>query len=252
MATSESSYRESHKGKGDDYQADFSADVNPHRAMVWSLEKRALTRMVSKLYPARAPRHLDFACGTGRILAHLAPLVADSTGVDISASMLELARRSAPAATIIEADLTRQNPIADERFDLITAFRFFPNAEPSLRSAVMRILASQLCEGGHLIFNNHKNETSLVRRILKWRGHLIPEATLNRREIDELLGDAGLSRIDCVPLACLPFTEQHMLQPAKFVEALERGMSLIPGVESIAQNTIYLATAATAATPLNP
>ena len=33
-------------------------------------------------------RYLDFACGTGRITAIVAPLVGESVGVDVSESML--------------------------------------------------------------------------------------------------------------------------------------------------------------------
>jgi predicted TPR repeat methyltransferase len=240
--TSGPSYRDSHIGKGTDYQNDFSADVNPHRAMVWNLERRALDRLIAKHYPGRQPKHLDFACGTGRILGHLHRLVASSTGVDISPTMLEVARSAVPQATIYEADLTASDPIEAERFDLVTAFRFFPNAEPALRSAVMGILASHLAEGGRLIFNNHKNERSLARRIAKMRGNVSAEPTMTRQEVDALLAEAGLEVIDHVSLAALPLTEQHMPLPVKLAEALEGLMSLAPGVEAIAQNTIYVAT----------
>ena len=87
-----------------------------------------------------APRtplvHLDFACGTGRILEYFAGRVDSSTGVDVSDSMMEVAGRWPPKAELIEADLTQNDVLGDRRFNLITAFRFFPNAEPELRQAV--------------------------------------------------------------------------------------------------------------------
>ena len=46
----------------------------------------------------------------------------------------------AARATLVEGDLTREPLLGERRFDLVTAFRFFPNAEPALRRDVMAAL----------------------------------------------------------------------------------------------------------------
>ncbi len=62
---------------------------------------------------------------------------ASATGIDVSASMLAVARQSAPSAEIVEGDPTREDLLSERHFDLITAFRSFPNAEDPLREAAM-------------------------------------------------------------------------------------------------------------------
>ncbi len=103
------SYRDSHINKGLDYDETFTK--LPHRAVLWKLEQQLLKRLVKELFPMKRPTHLDFACGTGRILAHLESVTESQVGIDVSPSMLEVAKNNNPSATIIESDLTRENPL---------------------------------------------------------------------------------------------------------------------------------------------
>ena len=89
--------------------------------MVWRLEQRALDRMLRDRLAPGTVKHLDFACGTGRILEHFLPRVASATGVDVSASMMKVAAQVAPGAELIEADLTKADVLGERTFDLITA-----------------------------------------------------------------------------------------------------------------------------------
>ena len=185
-------YTDRHKGRGAEYHDTFSPEVNPYRAMVWRLEQRAVEAALRDYVPAGRPTHLDFACGTGRILEFFAGRVASSTGVDVSKSMMEVARSSAPDAELIEADLTQQDALGERRFDLITAFRFFPNAEPELREGVFRVLGRHLAPAGVLIFNNHKNRDSLRGRFARLRGRGSATGTMTHAEVERLLPLAGL------------------------------------------------------------
>ena len=128
-----SSYRDSHLTKGMDYHSNFQQ--NPRRKLLWDIERGILDQIFKHHFSGRQVEHLDFACGTGRILAFMQPRVSSSTGVDVSTAMLEVARAATPNAQIIHADLTRESALGDRKFDLITAFRFFSNAEPKLRTA---------------------------------------------------------------------------------------------------------------------
>ena len=240
---SSSSYREAHKTKGEDYHVKFS-DM-PHRAMLWRMEQRFLRQLVSNLFPGRRPTYLDFACGTGRVLAHLAPLTESPVGIDVSASMLEVARKGVGSAEVIEADLTRDDPLGARQFQLITAFRFFPNAEPELRSAAIAALARHLHPEGYLVFNNHKNTASLARRVSRWLGRLRPPTdrgpgTMSRGEAYELAAEAELRILREHPIGALPFTDRHMLRPAWLLGALESALSRVPGTSAIAQNLLYV------------
>jgi SAM-dependent methyltransferase len=240
LAKTTMGYTESHKGKGSNYHQTFAPEVNPHRAMLWRLERRALDEVLRRhLMPGKIA-HLDFACGTGRILGHLSRHVASATGVDVSPSMMEVARGVAPGAELIEADLTQRDILGERQFDLITAFRFFPNAEPELRRAVVRVLARHLAPRGVLVFNNHKNRNSLHRRISRLLGREAPGLTMTHAEVESLVADAGLRIVEVVPLASLPFSENHLLLPVPLLEFLERGLSGWQALTSIAQDVIYV------------
>lgn len=240
------SYRESHQGKGSEYHDTFS--VLPHRAMVWRMEQRLLVRLVKQLFAGRRPTYLDFACGTGRIIGHLASYVTHPVGVDVSASMLALARRGVPEAKFLEADLTTSDPLGDRSFDLITAFRFFPNAEPELRAGAIHALVKHLAPGGYLLFNNHKHDASLMRRLAILLGRTIsPEEALRtgdrvlaQPEVDELVASVGLRIVSRHPIGVLPLTERHMVRPIWLVETLERGLSKLPLSVRLAQNIVHV------------
>ncbi len=233
-------YTESHKGKGRDYHETFTPDVNPHRAMLWRLEQRALDGILRDHLEPGKVAHLDFACGTGRVLRHFHGRVASATGVDVAPSMMAVARELAPGAELIEADLTQRDVLGERQFDLITAFRFFPNAEPELRQAVLRVLARHLAPGGVLAFNNHKNRNSLPGRISRWLGRAAPGPTMIDAEVRALVAEAGLRVVEVIPLASLPFSENHLILPVSLLEFLERGISGLPALTGIAQDVIYV------------
>ena len=168
---SQKSYRELHLHKGADYHELFY--TLPHLAMVWRLERKLLPRIVRKYFPADPPTHLDFACGTGRVLGLLSPMTTSSTGVDLSASMLQIARDTIADVEFVEADITRDDLLGNRQFDLITAFRFFPRAEPTLRREALMSIKPHLSPVGALIFNNHRNRGSLLRRVIGIRARLL-------------------------------------------------------------------------------
>jgi SAM-dependent methyltransferase len=233
-------YSERHKGRGPEYHQTFSPDVNPYRAMVGRLEQLVLDRIVRDRFAREQITHLDFACGTGRILEYLAPLVTSSVGVDVSTSMLEVAKKIAPAAELIEADLTEQDVLGGRLFNLITAFRFFPNAEPELRQSVFSVLAGHLAPDGVLIFNNHKNRNSLRARILRLWGRGPLPGTMTHEEAVALLSGAGLRIKDVIPVASLPLSEEHIVLPVGMVEPVERWITRWAPAASLAQDIIYV------------
>jgi SAM-dependent methyltransferase len=233
-------YTDRHKGRGSEYHETFSPDVNPYRAMVWRLEQRALDGIRRDHLASRGIAHLDFACGTGRVLEYFAGHVSSSTGVDVSSSMMDVARKVAPNAELIEADLTQQDVLHDRRFDLITAFRFFPNAETELRQAVFSVLARHLAADGVLVFNNHKNRNSLRGRFARLRGRGVATGTMTHAEVTALLPRAGLRIVGLYPVASLPLSEKHVLLPVPLVEPLERMIGGWSPLAALAQDIIYV------------
>lgn len=124
---------------------------------LWEREKPVLSDVIDRHLGGRDVRFLDFACGTGRILSFLEPRVADATGVDISEKMLALAKSKVERAALICGDVTQDASLLAGPFDLITAFRFFQNAQESLRDQALERLAASLAPDGVLVFNIHGN-----------------------------------------------------------------------------------------------
>lgn len=214
------SYRASHEapGKGESYHASFSED--PYRRLIWDLEKGILDRIARERRSRGRLRHLDFACGTGRVLSHLAAAADESVGVDVSASMLAVARASAGRSEIVQADLTRSDVLGERLFDLITAFRFFPNAGPSLRSDAMRVLAKHLAGGGRLVFNDHRNASSLQFRLARLRRcGGFDGMTLDAAR--ELIAAHGLEIENVRALGFNPFSDEHPVLPPAWLRPIE-------------------------------
>jgi SAM-dependent methyltransferase len=173
---------------------------------IWRMQSDYLAALLDRRFPDGIDRYLDFACGSGRVLALIAPRAAHPVGVDVSRQMLAVARERVPAATLEQRDITRDSeggtrdsagatPDSEgaERFDLVTAFRFFLNAEPALRRDALRALHDRLKDDGVLIVNLHGNPWSMravgatVRRLVLRE----PINHLSLRAFTRLLGETG-------------------------------------------------------------
>ncbi len=97
-------------------------------------------------------RALDFGCGAGRSTRFLRTLGFEATGLDISRSMIEMARRVDPAGTyllVADGDFSGLEPAS---FDLVfSAFAFdnIPGVEK--RCALLRGLGCLLGPGGRIV-----------------------------------------------------------------------------------------------------
>lgn len=170
-------------------------------ALLSRIEQGFLSAIVGELSATLKEVHyLDFACGTGRVISFLQPRVDTATGVDVSPSMLSLARQKVPDATIVQADITSDPQALAGPFDLITAFRFVLNAEPDLRYAAFSRLSELLRdERSVLIFNNHINLWSYklatwpAQRVARFAGQPSGMGNfLTSKQVHELCSACGL------------------------------------------------------------
>ena len=139
-------YHESHTQKGADYDRDILEAGNFDTYMA-QRETKVLRSVVPKLFPDGVPRYLDFACGTGRVTSVVEQLAQDSNGLDIPDSMLVEARQKCSKTTFISGDIIRES-LDIAPVDLVTAFRFFGNAEDELRNSVLSKLSDLVKPGG--------------------------------------------------------------------------------------------------------
>jgi predicted TPR repeat methyltransferase len=190
-------YRTTHVG-GDSWAKDYDAKLfspGSFDAAIWEREQQLLDRVVQDRVQQHAS-YLDFACGTGRVLSHVERHFSTAVGLDISDTMLTVARGRVRTATLVQGDATVDAQVLDgQRFDFITAFRFFLNAQPALREDAMALLASSLRDANsRLLFNVHGNRYST-------RALVAAKASITREQFN------SMSVRECMDLA-----ERHGLE----------------------------------------
>jgi SAM-dependent methyltransferase len=217
-ATGPVSYRVSHLGaeKARAYDDDLW-DQRAAKGLDWVVEQRLLADVLRTRLPPGPQSVADFACGTGRVLEFLGRYDESPVGIDISPDMLDLARDRCPRATVVLGDVTTTPALAPGPFDLITAFRFFLNAEPDLRIAALAWMRGALRPGGLVVANFHLNPVSLRGAYLRLRMTAAtrpPMMTLE--EARQLFVAHGFTVHEILGYGFLPFRREgrNLLAPA--------------------------------------
>ncbi|MGY0490081.1 class I SAM-dependent methyltransferase [Streptomyces sp. WG-D5] len=134
-------------------------------------------------------RVLDAGCGTGRVMIRLAELGYDCVGIDLDASMLEVARGQAPRLPWFQVDLAAFDPARlgiEADFDLVVAAgNVFPLLTPGTEATVVERLAGALRPGGLLVAGFGLDAA-----------HLPVPPTLTLAEYDTYCAAAGLTLVD--------------------------------------------------------
>ena len=232
-------YSSSHVGRGTDYDESFAE--MPLRSLMSTMEESAIGEL-ARLTEAESV--LDFACGTGRIaeIVVRARPGARLVGVDIAESMLAVAKGRVPSGEWLQADVSDLHTVvADGSFDLVTAFRFFPNADPALRAAAVAAVAAAARPGGFVLLNNHRNfwSTSYVTRRLT-PGSDAPGAR-NADIVGPLL-DRGFTVVARRSLGVTPHSDERAYGlPLSWTTRLERfNARFLSSRHSAGTNTIWL------------
>lgn len=131
------------------YDSLFGQD-DPFYAFEYSLLDRVIS-IRSKV--------LDLGCGTGRHAIHLAKRGNEVTGLDLSANMIEHAKKNALSAQqnvmFLKGDMADLSPFADCTFDFVIclyqSFGYVPTK--GKRAQVAREVHRVLCPGGTAIFD---------------------------------------------------------------------------------------------------
>jgi len=242
-----SSYRDSHLDEGQEYHDKFFS--GPYRSAIWKIEQEILEAILGRYrLRYREPlRMLDFACGTGRVLQLFENQVDSAVGIDISETMLAVAKSHLQGTELLQADLTREPILAGRQFELITAFRFFPNAEPLLREEVMRELVTLLADDGILVLNNHLRCSGSKLR-LRRAIHRFAKKEKDRdlhcmsdAEVEALAERFGLKIVEIHPLGILPvLKEKKPILPRSLISGIERWAARNSVLANLANNRIYV------------
>jgi SAM-dependent methyltransferase len=235
-----SDYRLSHKAKGADYDRGIAED--PFSQYMAQCEMYLLRRLAQKHFGGRIPRYLDFACGTGRITSLMENIANCVYALDVSSSMVEVARTKCHRTTFLIGDLT-QEPLEFGEVDLITAFRFFGNAQQDLREKALVALREKLTSKGYLVFNNHRNPKALKNRLFEMGGGRA-NMDLDVNKIKRLMHCTGfkIGRIYGIGAWVVRnrAAENRSLLNSTLARCLEH-ISLIPGVARFCPDMIVVA-----------
>jgi len=243
-----------------DYRSEFQTDAgayekvtqSKHIRLIYELEKQVLCR-----YFPRVNSHnkdlLDFACGTGRWTQFLENYFQTTTGVDISAEMLERAAQKCTQAEFVHGDITAADVdvLGDRQFDVVTAFRFYKNAEDRLREEATRAIAKHLKPGGLLIFDLHLNSFSLVgmlASLLRTFGlarvlgaGTLTVRTISLRTIRRLFQDSPFEIVDYYGTGLLPGRSNYTLLPETLLYPIESSVTQRKILRAMAYNILVVA-----------
>ncbi|HEX6106790.1 MAG TPA: methyltransferase domain-containing protein [Gemmatimonadales bacterium] len=229
---------------------------NRFELAIYRLEQELLREVFKRRFHSdRRTRYLDFACGTGRILAVFRDLVDSRVGIDTSAGQLEIARRKDPEAQLLCGNVvTEPELLACRAFDLITCFRLVVNLEPEYRLPILRRLRALLAPSGRLVIDNHMNRYSVLglgamfaHRILRMpRKPFVPPgrrgiiSTLSEGELRRILVAAGFEVEQVFRIFVLPGHGSLTLLPGRWLVPVERGLSRVPLLNRLSKNQIYV------------
>lgn len=209
---------------------------------LWQVEHEIIQREFAYFANQIANMHyLDFACGTGRILALGEQYAQESIGIDIAPAMLDIARNKIKHSSLILGDLTREDYFRYQSFDIITAFRFFLNAQCELQDSAMKVLVSKLRDRDSvLIFNMHGNMWShrILTKLWYWiRGHRLNVSSYWRVKL--LTKKHDLKIIRWYGFGWVPKVFYRIFDSSTMF-ALDRVIAKIPGARYFAYDLIFV------------
>ena len=225
-------YSISHLKKGKEYHNRFESFTG--RKILFDLEKRIVFDESRE-----SETHLDFACGTGRWLC--LPNIKSSVGIDISESMLKVARKNKKNAILYNFNFRKVDKLKGEYFDLITVFRFFPNADPLLRQDAIKYISKKLKPEGKLIFNNHRNFWSLSYIFFRLLFLGFWQAGMSHSQVVKLLDQAEFKIITTYSIGVIPQGETKAILPWFLVKPIEKfNATFLSKFHKLGYNVIYV------------
>lgn len=142
--------------------------------------ERAIELIATNLAGRRIDTVLDLACGAGR---HTRVLRERwwTVGLDLSMSLLKLARMESPDSPYVRADM-RELPFADESFDLVvnlfTSFGYFDDDSEHVR--VLSCVCSSMKPGGTLVID-FLNASQVRRELVPYDERVENGITIEQR-----------------------------------------------------------------------
>lgn len=247
MGEYKSVYTNSYIGKpGKGFKYDNKIE-NKFELFIWDLEKYFLTQAINDLKYSEqgSVTYLDFACGTGRLIAFFKNDLGflNATGLDTSVEMIKKAKTKVAAEFLCGNINIEKNLLQGRKFDLVTVFRLFLNLEEENREKVLKELASYIKNGSYLILNNHMNRFSFlglqfwIRKMLG-NNHVITTAT--QSEFVKMIKNSGFEVEKIYKFTFFPGRNNFIFLPWNQLKKVEIMISKLPFLKNFCQSQIYV------------
>ncbi|MGC9942979.1 MAG: class I SAM-dependent methyltransferase [Verrucomicrobiota bacterium] len=219
-----------------------------YSASIWQLQRPFVENFLSNFrrLKTRPNRLLDFACGTGRVLACVEQFADKADGIDISENMIAVARTKCRHAQLQVGDILASPELLQKDYDVITCFRLLLNLEPEMRGRILRQLRSVIKASGRLLVNVHGNSRSSRHPAIVWRrwrertqktGAMLNE--MSPAETERLLWECGFQIVRKFGFGILPpLFYRTALRPAAF--AIDSFLAGENGLKNWSVDIIYI------------
>jgi SAM-dependent methyltransferase len=147
---------------------------------------------------------LDVGCGSGgRIITVLLKAGFQVTGIDVSAAMVELARKHHPGSVFIHDDICEWQP--QEEYDIIIAWDSIFHAPYKAQGQVIRKLCGALTDGGVLLFTAGGIDSEITGEMCN---QIFYYSSLAEEEYLRILKEMGCL---CILLERDQYSEEHVV-----------------------------------------
>ena len=179
----------------------------------FALEARFLAGLIARLRPS-ASSLLDVGCGNAEHLAHLAGSFGVVEGIELSAGMVEEARRAYPTIPVHQGDM--RTFALDRRFDAVVCLSGSIGYMKTLDDLELAIanMAGHLAPGGLLVMESwyspeHWNPGRLATHITSENGLGVGRMVASTANADGTLGVLHMAYVVLAHGAVEHITEEH-------------------------------------------
>ena len=151
-----------------DAVAESYASVLPDASFEAPADLGMIEAFVKHVAEGAAGPVVDAGCGTGRMTRLLAPLGVAVSGIDLSAGMIAVARRTSPELTFEVAELS-ELPYADRQLGGVFAWYSIIHSPPGDLPRIFAEFFRVLAPGGHALLSFHVGEGH--RHLTRAYGH---------------------------------------------------------------------------------
>ncbi|MFN0314292.1 MAG: class I SAM-dependent methyltransferase [Burkholderiales bacterium] len=120
---------------------------------------------------------LDFGCGVGRLVIPLANVALEVTGVDVSDSMLNEAKKNCEARSLKNVVLVKSDDnlsLSNDKYDFIHSFIVFQHIPVTRGERIFENLIAHLESDGICVVHFTYAKTSTIRKIIQFMKKYVP------------------------------------------------------------------------------